>query len=155
LAYTHFGTIRAQSSPPACTIKIFKGNRKSVFLARDLCISARLRATLETAVSQVGGKLVDKVDGAQVYVGAFREKDDYVQASRAGAVVGNLTWLYYMLANEKWISPRCHLLHYPLVRGGMQEMKELVPLKLRMGADLGDDGDEFPGRSKGLSRKID
>jgi hypothetical protein len=125
-----------------------------VFLARDLCISARLRATLETAVSQVGGKLVDRVDGAQVYVGAFREKDDYVQASRMGAVVGNLTWLYYMLANEKWISPRCHLLHYPLVRGGMQEMKEFV-VPPDDGADLGDDGDEFPGRSKGLSGEID
>jgi twin BRCT domain len=31
-----------------------------------------------------------------------------------------------MLANDRWISPRCHLLHYPLVRGGMSEMKSMV-----------------------------
>ena len=42
--------------------------------------------------------------------------------------MGNLTWLYYMLANDRWISPRCHLLHYPLVRGGMSEMKNMVRL---------------------------
>ena len=89
-------------------------------------MSSRLRATLETVVQQAGGKLVDSVDAAHVYVGGWREKEDYIQASRAGCVVGNLTWLYYMLANEKWISPRCHLLHYPLVRGGMSEMKNFV-----------------------------
>jgi len=43
-------------------------------------VSARLRATLEHVVQQAGGKLVDSVPKAQVYIGAWREKDDYIQA---------------------------------------------------------------------------
>jgi len=113
-------------------VTIFKGNRKNVFLAKDLGVSSRLRATLETVVQEAGGKLVDIVGAAHVFVGAWREKEDYIQASRAGCVVGNLTWLYYMLANKKWISPRRHLLHYPLVRGGMIEMKNFVLLISRV-----------------------
>ena len=126
LAYTHFGSVKSQSSPPQSTAIIFKGNHTTVFLAKDLGVTARLRDTLEQVIQHAGGKLVDSVDKAQVYVGMWREKDDYVQASRKGAVVGNLTWLYYMLANDRWISPRCHLLHYPCVRGGMAEMQSMV-----------------------------
>jgi hypothetical protein len=153
LAYTHFGTILAQSSPPVCKVTILKGNRKKIFLAKDLGVSPRLRATLEIVVQQTGGKLVGTVVEAQVYVGSWREKEDYIQASRAGCVVGNLTWLYWMLANEKWISPRCHLLHYPLVRGGMSEMKNFVspPRNSQGVADcVGDDGDEFSRGCEGI-----
>jgi hypothetical protein len=88
---------------------------------------------LEHAVQKTGGEIVNSVEKAQVYIGAWREKDDYIQASRKGLVVGNLTWLYYMLANARWISPRCHLLHYPLVRGGMSEMKNMVGLENKRG----------------------
>ena len=34
LAYTHFGSIQSQSSPPASTTTIFKGNRKKIFLGK-------------------------------------------------------------------------------------------------------------------------
>jgi hypothetical protein len=79
LAYTHFGSIQNQSSPPPCKTTIFKGNRKTVFLGKDLGVSPRLRQTLEHVVQQAGGKLVTSVANAQVYIGAWREKDDYLQ----------------------------------------------------------------------------
>lgn len=80
LAYTHFGSIQNQSTPPACTATIFKGNHKTVFLGKDLGVGARLRATLEHVVQQAGGKLVNSVAKAHVYVGSWREKEDYIQA---------------------------------------------------------------------------
>jgi hypothetical protein len=78
LAYTHFGSIQSQSSPPTCSTIIFTRNRKLVFLAKDIGVSARLRATLEHVIQRAGGKLVDSVADAQVYIGAWREKDDYI-----------------------------------------------------------------------------
>lgn len=79
LAYTHFGSIQSQSTPPACSVTIFKGNHKTVLLGSDLGISSRLRATLEHVIQQAGGVLVHSVAEAQVYIGAWREKDDYIQ----------------------------------------------------------------------------
>lgn len=79
LAYTHFGSVQSQSSPPVCKVTIFKGNRKNVFLGGDLGVSLRLRATLEHVVQQAGGKLVESAAKSQVYIGTWREKDDYIQ----------------------------------------------------------------------------
>lgn len=79
LAYTHFGSIQSQSTPPTCSATIFKGNHKTVLLGNDLGISARLRATLEHIIQQAGGVLVDSVANAQVYIGTWREKNDYIQ----------------------------------------------------------------------------
>ena len=78
LAYTHFGSIQSQSSPPASMTSIFKGNRKKVFLGKDIGVSARLRETLETVIQGAGGKLVRSLSDAQVYIGAWREKEDYI-----------------------------------------------------------------------------
>jgi hypothetical protein len=84
LAYTHFGSIQSRSGPPQCKVTIFKGNRKKVFLGKDLGVSARLRATLEHVVQQAGGKLVDSVADAHVYIGAWREKDGYIKVCPLG-----------------------------------------------------------------------
>ena len=79
LAYTHFGSIQSQSIPPAPTTTIFKSNHKTIFLGEDIGVSARLRATLEHVIQRAGGKVVDSAAKAQVYIGAWREKDDYIQ----------------------------------------------------------------------------
>jgi hypothetical protein len=78
LAYTHFGSIQNQSSPPPSTTTIFKGNRKKVLLGKDIGVSERLRGTLETVIQRAGGKLVESVSDAHVYIGAWREKEDYI-----------------------------------------------------------------------------
>jgi hypothetical protein len=79
LAYTHFGSLQSQSSPPTCSTTIFKGNHKTVLLGKDLGISARLRATLEHVIERAGGELVTSIADTQVYIGAWREKEDYIQ----------------------------------------------------------------------------
>jgi hypothetical protein len=79
LAYTHFGSVQNQLGPPTPKTIIFKNNRKAVFLGTDLGISARLRKTLEHVIKGAGGKLVNSVADTQVYIGAWREKEDYIQ----------------------------------------------------------------------------
>lgn len=44
-------------------------------------MSTRLRETLEHVVQRAGGKLVASVKEAQVYIGSWREKDDYIQVN--------------------------------------------------------------------------
>jgi hypothetical protein len=79
LKYTHFGSIENQSDPPASTAVIFKRNHKNILLGKDLGVSPHLRGTLEHVIKRAGGNLVDTVEEAQVYIGAWREKHDYVQ----------------------------------------------------------------------------
>jgi hypothetical protein len=79
LQYTHFGSIQSQSDPPDCTATIFQGNHQTVFLAKDLGVSTRLRETLEHVIQRAGGKLVPSVQEAQVYIGSWREKEDYIR----------------------------------------------------------------------------
>jgi hypothetical protein len=79
LQYTHFGSLQSHSAPPECSSVIFKGNRKKVLLGKDLGVSQRLRGTLEHVVQRAGGKLVESVADAQVYIGSWREKDDYIR----------------------------------------------------------------------------
>ena len=50
-----------------------------MFLAKDIGVSTRLRETLEHVVQRAGGTLVTSVPEAQVYIGSWREKDDYIQ----------------------------------------------------------------------------
>jgi hypothetical protein len=81
MQYTHFGSIQMQTSPPESLATIFKDNRKTVFLAKDLGVSVRLRETLEHVVQRAGGTLVASVADCQVYIGSWREKEDYIQVS--------------------------------------------------------------------------
>jgi hypothetical protein len=85
LKYTHFGSVQSQSDPPASTATIFKGNHKNVLLGKDLGVSARLRGTLEHVIKEAGGNLVETVAETQVYIGAWREKEDYIQVCRLAA----------------------------------------------------------------------
>lgn len=103
LQYTHFGSIQNQAAPPESQATIFKGNRKVVFLAKDLGVSPRLRETLEHVVKRAGGKLVTDVLKCQVYIGSWREKEDYIQVSifltelMVGESEGRCCWKFDMV----------------------------------------------------------
>ena len=128
LAYAHAHTsgpiAHNPPRPPSRrgAFDIFGGKR--VLLGQDLQLSDRLLRVLATIVEQTGGRVAANAATADVYVGQFRDGDDYVRASRCHAHVGNLTWLYWMFAHGKWTNPTDRLLHYPLVRGGMPEMRD-------------------------------
>jgi hypothetical protein len=83
LQYTHFGSIQIQTTPPESLATIFKDNRKAVFLAKDLGVGIRLRETLEHVVQRAGGTLVTSVADCQVYIGSWREKEDYIQVAES------------------------------------------------------------------------
>ena len=127
MAYAHAHKIGQMIDPPRPPsrrepVDIFGGKR--VLLGQDLQLSDRRLRVLAAVVEQTGGRVATTVAAADVYVGQFRDGDDYVRASRCHAHVGNLTWLYWMFAHGKWTNPTNRLLHYPLVRGGMPEMRD-------------------------------
>jgi hypothetical protein len=92
---------------------------KSIYLAKDLELSDRLRNTLEELIVSGGGKVVDNVDICDIYIGYFRDGDGYVKASRDGKEVANLAWLYHVINRNTYTSPLRKLLHYPIPRKGL------------------------------------
>ncbi|BFZ60104.1 regulator of Ty1 Transposition [Saitoella coloradoensis] len=119
--YTHADPLHLPPQP----MSPFLAGRK-IFLAKDWEVAPHLRQSLQQTILNAGGVPVDQVAAADVYVGQWREGDDYVDASKRDLVVGNLIWLYWMLAHTQWISPRIHLLHYPKMKGGLPHMRNMV-----------------------------
>jgi hypothetical protein len=125
LKYTHAQSI--DSEPPRLPRSghnVFDGKR--VLLGQDLELSKRTRLVIEGVIQQTKGKLVDNPEQADVYVGHFRDGDEYTIASQRHADVGNLTWLYWMFARGEWTNPTNRLLHYPLPRDGIPGMADKV-----------------------------
>lgn len=129
LTYTHAHEGGPMSDGPPTlreSYNIFHG--KKVMLGSDLCISSRLRQVLEGIIEQTQGAKTNDVEKTDVYVGQWREGDEYIQASQRFATAGNLTWLYWMFAHGEWTSPMNRLLHYPTGRGGIPGMRDKVCL---------------------------
>ncbi|KAG5440671.1 hypothetical protein PCK2_000259 [Pneumocystis canis] len=99
---------------------------KKILFSNDLGIGQRLRRTLEMVVMTFGATVVLSVQEANVYIGIYREGEEYIQAARQGIIIGNLTWLYWMFVYQTWVKPEKNLLHYPVVRGGLPEMKDMI-----------------------------
>lgn len=95
---------------------------KAFFLGNDLGLSDRLRKSVIYIIEMNEGSVVSNLNDADVYLGKWRSSEEYVQACRQKIVVGNLTWLYWMIIRRKWESPLAKLLHYPEVPGGLPEM---------------------------------
>ncbi len=92
---------------------------KKVMLSSDLDLGSRLRGTIEDLIASGGGAVTGSIHKADIYVCHYREGHEYRIASRAGKDVGNLPWLYYLIAHNSWTSPLRRLLHYPVARGGL------------------------------------
>ncbi|KAF2199047.1 BRCT domain-containing protein [Delitschia confertaspora ATCC 74209] len=98
-------------------IQAFKG--KSLMLGEDLKLNDRLKGVIEGLVKAGGGQVVDNVDDADIYVCHYREGSDYVKASQSNKDVGNLSWLYYLIAHNTWTDPMRRLMHYPRPKNGI------------------------------------
>jgi hypothetical protein len=88
-------------------------------LGADLNIGSKLRGIITGMIKAGGGDVVTKVKQADIYVCAFRDGDDYVQASQDGKHVGNLSWLYYLITYNAWTNPMRRMMHYPRPRDGL------------------------------------
>lgn len=92
---------------------------KKIMLCEDLELSEQFVSTLRGLVEYAGATMTSDVDEADIFVGHYRDGEDYVRASRAKKVVGNLAWLYHILNRNRWSSPLSKLLHYPIPRNGL------------------------------------
>ena len=113
------GQLPTPNSPSShrSDLNVFRGKR--IMLSSDLGLGSRLRGTIEDLIVSGGGSVTGSVHKAHLYICQYREGEEYKTASRAGKDVGNLPWLYYLIAYNAWTSPLRRLLHYPVARGGL------------------------------------
>ena len=122
----HPGRLPNSSSSPSRDrqkLSVFKTKR--IMLSSDLEIADHLRQTIEGLIGSAGGKTTTSVDEADILICQFRETKDFKLASRALKVVGNLSWLYFLITHNSWTSPLRRLLHYPIARAGLPNCKDL------------------------------
>ncbi|KAG6311607.1 hypothetical protein E4U44_004143 [Claviceps purpurea] len=98
---------------------------KRVMLSADLGITLRLVRTLEGIITNGGGKVVNDVDGCDMFICQFRDGSQYVHAAQSCKEVGSLSWLYSLIVNNQWQNPLHRLLHYPIPRNGIPGFKDL------------------------------
>ncbi|KAL8291971.1 hypothetical protein RQP46_001437 [Phenoliferia psychrophenolica] len=132
-----------------CTAQIFAD--RIVYLASDLALRPGLEEALKQRVEEAGGVCWSwGVDGARsskvdqedpwerrkkaekalkrsnTVVTRSREGWEFWQAFEQHKTIGNLPWMYHVLATSKLDSPLDHLLHYPLPPGVVPGFKDLT-----------------------------
>ncbi len=110
-------TLPVPTDSPVRPLTVFKD--KKVMISDDLELGSRPRGVIENLIEGGGGSITTSIHKADMYVCHWREGREYVFASRAGIDVGNLSWLYHLIANNEWTNPLRRLLHYPLPKGGI------------------------------------
>ncbi|KAG4410729.1 hypothetical protein IFR04_016138 [Cadophora malorum] len=116
-------SLTLSTTSPVRPLTVFKD--KKVMIAGELDLSNRTLKVIEDLIVKGGGSITTSVHSADIYVCHWREGREYVFASRAGIDVGNLSWLYYLIANNEWTSPLKRLLHYPIPKEGIPGFKGL------------------------------
>ncbi|KAE8453748.1 hypothetical protein EG329_009259 [Mollisiaceae sp. DMI_Dod_QoI] len=116
------GALPMPTDSPIRKLTVFAD--KTVMISADLEIGSRLRKVLEDLIVGGGGSVTSSVHNADMFVCHWREGREYVFACRMGIDVGNLSWLYHLIASNTWISPLRKLLHYPLPKGGIPGFKD-------------------------------
>ncbi|UKZ86837.1 uncharacterized protein TrAFT101_002661 [Trichoderma asperellum] len=98
---------------------------KKILLGADLKITARLENALKDIIVYGGGRLVQDVDDCDTLICQYRDGEQYVRASQSCKEVGNLSWLYFLIAHNDWTSPLRRLLHYPIPKNGIPGFKDM------------------------------
>lgn len=137
LTYSHsHPTIANDRKPPLIPrdgLKILSGKR--IYFGEDLQLSSRMKRLLIELVVRCDGRTTDDLEEADIYLGHFRDGDEYIRAHQQEIYVGNLTWLYWMFAHREWTNPLTRLLHYPIPREGLPEMDGLTITVSNYGGD--------------------
>lgn len=98
---------------------------KHVMISSDLRLGQHLTKTLEGLINHGGGLITESVEEADIYIGHYRDSDDYIAASRAHKEVANLSWLYHVINENRYTNPLSRLLHYPIPRDGIPGFKHM------------------------------
>ncbi len=109
------------SARPPCTVF----QHRKVLLGADLNITPRLTKAVRDIIVNGGGKMVDTVDACDMYIGQYRDGEQYLRAARTCKDIGNLSWLYYLIVQNSWTSSLRRLLHYPTPRDGIEGFRGL------------------------------
>lgn len=118
------GTADVENYFPAIGSSALKG--KAVFLGHDLGLSESTVLELKNIFEFHGGQLSTHIKSCHIYVGKYRDGEEYLRACCKGKVVGSLSWLIDVIAEGKYSSPLKKLFHYPAARTGLPEMKDMV-----------------------------
>lgn len=92
-------------------IKALSG--KKIMLGEDLKLNKALKDVIIGKIRAGGGAVVTAVNKADTYVCNYRQGKDYIKASQDNKDVGNLSWLYFMMAHDTWTNPMRRMMHYP------------------------------------------
>ncbi|KAI1329409.1 BRCT domain-containing protein [Xylariaceae sp. FL0255] len=111
----------AEGTEKLCTVF----NKKKIMFSRDLEWRSRLKNICEGLILRGGGQLTEDPDECDWLVCRYRDTPEYVAASQQGKIVGNMSWLYYLIHQNKWSNPLHRLLHYPEPREGIPGFKDL------------------------------
>ena len=114
--------LAAEQTPPECFEDIFKG--KKVYFGADLSLSARVLTSMSTVINYCNGHMAKNLQTADIYIGKYRDGQEYTAAEHGYKVVGNWLWLFFCLSRGVYSSPREHLLHYPRPRRGLPEFSK-------------------------------
>lgn len=115
---------------------------KEFYLAEDLRLGARIGDLIKSLIRSAGGQVSESIEennggndknGAdgntaiqKIYVGKYRAGRDYITSSKQKYTVGNLSWLFAMLARNEYFSPLNNLLHYPISKTGLPDFENLI-----------------------------
>ncbi|KAJ3558793.1 hypothetical protein NPX13_g9642 [Xylaria arbuscula] len=111
------------SQERALNLTVFKD--KKIMFSDDLEMRDRLREILQGLVTGSGGQIVDTAQDCDWLVCRYRDTKEYVQASQLGKIVGNMSWLFYLIQHNTWSNPFHRLLHYPEPRNGIPGFNEM------------------------------
>ncbi|KAL2063008.1 hypothetical protein VTL71DRAFT_6080 [Oculimacula yallundae] len=110
-------SLALDTNSPVRPLTVFKD--KKVMISADLDLGSRTLKVIEDLIVKGGGSMSASVHNADMYICHYREGREYIFASRSGIDVGNLSWLYFLIANNEWTSPLRRLLHYPVPKKGI------------------------------------
>ncbi|PNS19969.1 BRCT-containing protein 1 [Sphaceloma murrayae] len=96
---------------------------KKIFFSHDLGVHDKLAHTLKELVERSGGGITTDVMDCDVFIGHYRDGNDYITASRKRKTVANLSWFYSVIMKNRWSNPLSKLLHYPIPRDGIPGFK--------------------------------
>ncbi|TGJ81739.1 hypothetical protein E0Z10_g7007 [Xylaria hypoxylon] len=113
------------SSPGERELKLTVFGEKKIMFSKDLEIRGRLRDILTGLVTKAGGQITDSPHECDWLVCRYRDTKEYIQASKLGKTVGNMSWLFYLIQHDTWSNPLHRLLHYPEPRNGIPGFKDM------------------------------
>ena len=85
----------------------------SVLLDSDLNVNEHLRDALTELIQQGGGRVVKRVEDADVLVASDRTGLNFHESVQSQKAIGSLSWLYHVINTNQWSDPFRKLLHYP------------------------------------------